>query len=128
MRCFDGHSIWVNSKALALAGITKDTPNPPRGEIVRDPATGEPSGLLKETPATDLVNRVIPPATREEQRRGLQRATDEALRYGVTSVTDAAGNRATSRVLDEHGAPALKLRVYLDARQSGLQRRRRGSV
>src|SRR5579871_2032816 len=52
MRCYDGHSVWVNSKSLALAKITKNTPDPPNGFIVRDPKTGEPTGLLKETPAT----------------------------------------------------------------------------
>ena len=113
MRCFDGHSIWVNSLALSLAGITKDTPNPPRGEIVHDPVTGEPSGLLKETSAMALVNRIIPAPTREEQRHGLQRATDEALRFGVTSVTDAAGNPADFEVLDEARRDGtLRLRVY----------------
>ena len=63
MRCYDGHSIWVNSKALALAGITKSTPDPPNGTIVRDPRTGEPTGLLKESPASTLVTRLIPKPT-----------------------------------------------------------------
>src|SRR5712692_9015738 len=53
---FDGHTFWANSKALALAGITRDTPDPPNGNIVRDPATGEATGALKES-ATDLVRR-----------------------------------------------------------------------
>ena len=61
MECFDGHSVWVNSKALALAGIDKTTPDPPNGFIVRDPTTGEPTGLLKETPAVALVQKVVPP-------------------------------------------------------------------
>jgi predicted amidohydrolase YtcJ len=113
MRCFDGHSIWVNSRALALAGITKDTPNPPHGEIVRDPQTGEATGLLKETPAMSLVTRVIPAPTRDEQRRGLQRATEEALRFGVTSVTDAAGTPADFAFLDQARRDgALGLRIY----------------
>jgi predicted amidohydrolase YtcJ len=117
MRCFDGHSIWVNSRALALAGITRDTPNPPRGEIVKDPATGEPTGLLKEASAAALVNRVIPPLTRAEQRQGLRRATDEAWRFGVTSVTDAAGSTSDFEVLDEaRRAGDLKLRVYYSFR------------
>ena len=60
MECFDGHSVWVNSKALALAGIDKTTPDPPNGFIVRDPTTGEPTGLLKETPAVALVHKVVP--------------------------------------------------------------------
>ena len=44
MACYDGHSIWVNSRALALAGITKDTPNPVNGVVVKDATTGEPTG------------------------------------------------------------------------------------
>ncbi|HEX7795798.1 MAG TPA: amidohydrolase [Vicinamibacterales bacterium] len=113
MRCFDGHSIWVNSKALAAAGITRNTPDPPRGVIVRDPATGEPTGLLKETPAMDLVNRVIPPPTPAEQRRAIERASEEALRFGVTSITEAAGNPADFDVYDQvRRDGALKLRVY----------------
>lgn len=92
MTCFDGHSVWVNSKALALAGINKATPDPPNGFIVHDPKTGEPAGLLKETPAVALVQKVIPPPTRKEQRSALRAASAEALRFGVTSVTDAAGS------------------------------------
>jgi len=45
MMCYDGHSVWVNSKALQLAGITKDTPNPINGIVVKDPTTGEPTGV-----------------------------------------------------------------------------------
>ncbi len=106
MRCFDGHSVWVNSKALALAKITKETPDPPNGFIVRDPKTGEPTGLLKETPATALIYNIVPKATRDDQRRALKAASDEALRYGVTSVTEAAGSPE-------------ELDVFQDAQRSG---------
>ena len=92
MRCYDGHSVWVNSKALALAGITRATPDPPNGFIVRDSATGEPTGLVKEAPAVALIQKVVPKPTRDEQLHALRAASEEALRYGVTSVTDAAGN------------------------------------
>jgi hypothetical protein len=106
MRCYDGHSIWVNSKALALAGITNATPDPPNGTIVRDPKSGEPTGLLKESPASSLVTKLIPKPTRADERRGLKAAMDEALKYGVTSVTDAAGSPDG-------------LEVYEDLRRSG---------
>ena len=113
MRCYDGHSIWVNSKALAAAGITKATPDPPNGTIVRDPKTGEPTGLLKETPASALVTRIMPKPTRAEQRRALKAAIDEALTFGVTSVTDAAGNPEDFEVYDEaRRAGELSARVY----------------
>ena len=92
MRCFDGHSVWVNSKALAAAHITRDTRDPPNGFIVRDGSTGEPTGLIKESPAMALINAVVPKPSRSEQRAGLKAAIAEALRYGVTSVTDAAGS------------------------------------
>jgi hypothetical protein len=92
LTCFDGHSVWVNSKALALAGINEKTPDPPNGFIVRDPKTGEPTGLLKETPAMALVQKLVPQPTRKEQMSALRAASAEAHRFGVTSVTDAAGN------------------------------------
>ena len=113
MRCFDGHSIWANSKALAAAGITKDTRDPPNGKIVRDPATGEPTGLIKESPAMALLTKVVPKPTRVEQRHALKAAIDEALRYGVTSVTDAAGSPEDFEVYDEaRRAGELSARVY----------------
>ena len=113
MRCYDGHSVWVNSKALALAGITKATPDPPNGTIVRDPKTGEPTGLLKESPASSLVMKLVPKPTRAEERRALKAAMDEALKYGVTSVTDAAGSPAELEVYDDlRRSGELGARVY----------------
>lgn len=113
MRCYDGHSIWVNSKALSLAGITRSTPDPPNGTIVRDPATGEPTGLLKESPASSLVTRLIPKPTRAEERRALKAAIEEALKFGVTSVTDAAGNTQDFEVYDDlRRSGELRSRVY----------------
>src|SRR5215467_720851 len=62
---FDGHTYWANSKALELAHITKDTPNPTGGEFVRDPKTGEPTGAIKEDPADAIIRRVIPEPSHE---------------------------------------------------------------
>jgi len=113
MRCFDGHSVWVNTRALAAANITRDTPDPSNGTIVRDPRTKEPTGLLKESPAMALLERVVPKPTRAEQRRALKAALDEALSVGVTSVTDAAGNPEDFEVYDEaRRAGELSARVY----------------
>jgi predicted amidohydrolase YtcJ len=91
MRCYDGHSIWVNSKALALAGITRDTPNPPNGEIVKDPRTGEPTGHLKEA-AAGLVESVRPKPTDDDRRAALRAAVAHANQYGVTSIQNAGGS------------------------------------
>jgi predicted amidohydrolase YtcJ len=113
MRCYDGHSVWVNSRALAVAGITKDTPDPPNGTIVRDPKTGEPTGLLKEGPAAALIGAVLPKPTAAEQRRALKAAIAEALEFGVTSVTDAAGSPEEFDVYEQaRRAGDLAARVY----------------
>jgi hypothetical protein len=84
----DGHSAWVNSRALALAGVTRDTPDPPNGRIERDAWTGEPSGTLRES-AIGLVADLLPPYTREARIGAVRRGLAEANRFGVTSITDA---------------------------------------
>jgi predicted amidohydrolase YtcJ len=89
MRAADGHSAWANSRALALAGITKETPDPPDGRIERDPRTGEPSGTLREG-ATDLISRLLPDRTEAERRAALRLSLRLANRYGITSVYDAS--------------------------------------
>jgi predicted amidohydrolase YtcJ len=97
---FDGHAAWVNSRALRLAGITRRTPNPRQGVIVKDPRTGEPTGVLKEA-AQRLMATVLPPVTREERLRALRRAIREAHRLGVTSVHDVETTEADLALLDE---------------------------
>ena len=88
MECYDGHSAWANSKALALAGITRSTKDPEGGVIVRDPATGEPTGALKES-AGELVARVIPQPDAEARFAMLLRALRLLNSQGITSVQDA---------------------------------------
>ena len=87
MECYDGHTVWVNSNALALAGITRDTPDPPNGLIVRD-AQGEPTGVLKES-AQRLVNEILPQPTHEEKLELIKKAIRRAQSLGVTSVQNA---------------------------------------
>lgn len=89
----DGHVAWVNSAALKLAGITKDTKNPEGGEIERD-ANGEATGILKETAQT-LVFKLIPPPTAAQQANGLEAALEMARRNGITSVQDNSSYDAT---------------------------------
>jgi predicted amidohydrolase YtcJ len=87
----DGHSAWVNSKALAIAGVTKDTPDPAHGRIERDPATGEPSGSLREE-AMDLVSRHLPKRTAGDYAAGLERALQIANGFGLTSLQEASAS------------------------------------
>jgi len=82
-----GHSVWANSRALALAGIGHDTKNPPDGIIERDDH-GDPTGILREA-AGQLVIGLIPPPTPEENAEALARALNTLLSYGVTSLIDA---------------------------------------
>jgi len=108
---YDGHMILVNSKVLALAGITSKTPDPPGGVIVRD-ATGHPTGALKDA-ATELVEHVRPAPTPAQRRRAIDNALHEAAMRGVTSVQDMTldyGDLAVySRLLDEG---KLTVRIY----------------
>ncbi|HET7291132.1 MAG TPA: amidohydrolase [Vicinamibacteria bacterium] len=90
MECYDGHTGWANSKALALAGVTKDTRDPENGVIVRDPATGEPTGALKES-ATGLVEKAIPAPQGEARYALVRRALELLSSQGITSVQDASG-------------------------------------
>lgn len=90
LEAFDGHTWWANSKALQLAGITRDTPNPPGGEIVRD-ANGEPTGALKEDSADALMLRVLPLPSREEKLAAYKAGFREANRAGLVRVHSAGG-------------------------------------
>ena len=84
---FDGHSSWANSKALAMAGIKRDTPDPPNGKIVRD-NNGEATGALKES-AGDLVAKFLPKPTREERLSALRLGMHEANKVGLVRVHSA---------------------------------------
>lgn len=82
----DGHIAVVNSKALQLAGITRISADPSGGRIDRD-ATGEPTGIVRET-AVDLISSKVPPPSPEERRRALGLAIEDAISYGVTTAQD----------------------------------------
>jgi predicted amidohydrolase YtcJ len=84
---YDGHMALVNTLTLRLAHISKHTPNPPGGEIVKDPKTGEPTGILKDE-AMNLVIHIIPPPSEKELNESLQRAIQHAFSFGVTQVHD----------------------------------------
>jgi predicted amidohydrolase YtcJ len=84
---FDGHSSWANSKALAMAGIDRNTPDPPNGKIVRD-EKGEATGALKEA-AGDLIDAKIPKPTRSERLDALRKGVHEANKAGLVRVHSA---------------------------------------
>jgi predicted amidohydrolase YtcJ len=110
LRRVDGHTGWANSRALELAGISRATPDPKGGEIVRN-ARGEPTGILKET-AKDLMDGAVPPPSPERLRRGILAALDLAARTGVTSVQTEikAEDVDVYRALRSEGR--LTVRVY----------------
>ncbi|MFF5406316.1 amidohydrolase [Streptomyces misionensis] len=83
---FSGHATWVNSRALELIGIDRHTVAPPGGAIVTD-AAGEPTGLLHEG-AQDLVQRALPPLSRQERTQAVRSALAALARLGVTSYTE----------------------------------------
>jgi hypothetical protein len=107
----DGHMALANSLALKLAGVGRDTPNPPGGIIVRDPKAGLPTGLLKEA-AQGLVERVIPPRSFTERREAARTASQYAARHGVTSVTDVSADNDVGLYQDLLNRGELRTRIY----------------
>src|SRR5713226_7417766 len=110
---YDGHTYWANSKALALAGVTKATPNPPNGAIVRDPQTGEATGTLKES-AQDLIAKVVPKPTHAEKLAALRAGIHWANQNGLTRVHSAGQDFKEFELYDElrHNGE-LTLRFYI---------------
>ena len=107
----DGETIWVNSKALALAGITRRTAAPAHGTIVRD-RRGEATGVLRASAMT-LIDRVVPRPTREERAKALQMAIRDAQRQGITSAQDLGAAPGDMDLYDAaRDAGLLGLRVY----------------
>ncbi len=106
----DGHMMVCNSLALKLSGVTKETPTPPGGVIVKD-ASGEPTGVLKDA-AMDLVFKVRPSRTKAEIVEGLRAAVRHAAKNGVTSVQDLPGSGMDLAAWDElRNTGALTVRV-----------------
>lgn len=96
----DGHSAWVNSRALELAGVTKDTADPAGGRIERDPKTGEPTGTLRES-AAGLVEKLVPELDLEDYIKGLRAGLRLANRFGIASIIEAS---ASEKILDAYAA------------------------
>jgi predicted amidohydrolase YtcJ len=112
LESFDGHTWWANSKALQLAGVTRDTSDPAGGTIVRDARTGEPTGAIKEDAADDVVRRVIPPPGHEQVVAALLGGMREANRAGLVRAISPDG-------VSMRGGDFRALEVYDELRRSG---------
>ena len=111
LRRVDGHAGWANSRALALAGVDADTPDPAGGRIIRD-AQGQPTGVLVDK-AMEWVERVIPLLDEATRGRALAAALDHLHALGITAVHDAGTDRATLEwLLQRQRQGRLHMRVY----------------
>ena len=107
----DGHAGWANRKALELAGVTKDTQDPPGGQIIRD-KQGNPTGVLIDR-AQGLVTRKIPALTYDQVKRRLKLAAAASVKLGLTGVHDAGiGVQERDAYRELIRENALPLRVY----------------
>ena len=114
----DGHAAWVNGEALRRAGITRHTPEPPGGRILKD-AAGEPTGVLVDN-AMGLVSAHVPAPTEAQREARLEAAFRRILSGGITAVHDAGMDLETFRVLQRWDAVgALPLRIYAMADGQG---------
>src|SRR5437899_2390148 len=110
---YDGHTYWANSKALAMAGITSETQNPPNGTIVRESKTGEATGALKES-AQNLVAKIIPKPSRAEKLLALRAGMKWANQHGITRVHSAGQDFEALDLFDEMRRRGdLTLRMYI---------------
>lgn len=102
-----GHAVWVNSVALEKSGITKDTESPSGGEIVKDPETGEPTGILKEA-ASNLLKVWDKPKPKED----IERALEHAAQLGITGIQTGSYLKEIEIFNELNKEGKLTLRVY----------------
>ena len=111
----DGHEALANGAALRAAGVTKDTPTPAGGEILRDARTGEPLGIFKDR-ALDVIDRVVPDPSPERRDSALARALAHAAALGVTATAHMSASwadLASYRRLERAGRLTLRAALYL---------------
>ncbi len=124
----DGHSVWVNTYVIKASGITKDTPNPPNGTIVRDPSTGEPTGIFKEgaqrlLKITDTV-KLSAEERQQREEKALELALEQARKKGVTSIQQLNGGyELFQKFKDEEKLTArITFNMALPADEEGLKK------
>ncbi|MEZ5417317.1 MAG: amidohydrolase [Vicinamibacterales bacterium] len=110
----DGHQVLASSAALAAAGITRDTPDPANGRILRD-AAGDPTGVLQEG-AMGLVRRLVPAQTLADVARAVDAELATAASYGLTSVQVASGSAASGLEYEAYAAAARDGRLAVRVR------------
>ena len=110
----DGHTAWVNSLALAAAGIDRETPDPPNGRIDRDPGTGEPSGSLQEA-AMLAMRALLPPPPPAQREAAMVYMRDYLHSLGITAIQVAYAS------IDDDD-PVQALATYRDFADRGLLR------
>ena len=111
----DGHEALANAAAMRAATVTKDTPTPTGGEILRDPRTAEPTGIFKDR-ALDLIGRVIPDPSPAQRDSALARALAHAASLGVTATSHMSASwadLATYRRLERAGRLTMRAALYL---------------
>lgn len=113
----DGHVLWVNSLALRRAGIAAQTPDPANGAILRD-ENGEPTGILEEEEATDLVYNVIDKSDPVLTRHLVEQSLQKLLRAGITTIHDIEGREALNlfQQLRDEGRLGVRVQMILPRR------------
>jgi predicted amidohydrolase YtcJ len=108
----DGHAMVVNTLALKLAGIDRNTPDPAGGQILKDKTTGEPTGMLIDN-AMELVAHLIPPPTDAQTEKALEVGAQRSVRLGWTQL-QIAGNsfHEVDLLCRLYGMGRIKLRLY----------------
>ena len=114
-----GHVGWTNSRALELAGITAETPDPPGGAIDRDPTTGQPTGIFKEN-AMDLISRLLEEPSMEEAVDAIKAGTANAHKQGLVGVHTMEEALAFRAFQQLRAAGELKLRVLMQIPEENL--------
>jgi len=127
-----GHAAFANARAMEAAGVTSKTPNPPGGDILKDPA-GRPIGIFRET-ASGLIEKALdawqeaksPKQQAADARRAIALATEEAFSKGVTSFQDAGANFETVALYKQvAGEGQLAIRLWVMVRDSNERLRER---